>query len=255
MSVISNIFQSRRSRSSTRTGPAQKQELKLTRGGRYFLFASRGAIWRMDLDGGNPVQLTHDGWSVHPASSADSRFVYYVCFRNWSPAIWGKPTLWRVPIEGGESVEVVSDAVSFPEISPYGKKVACAYYPGPNPEYSASPLAVFSTADGRLLHVFDQVSLASDGAAWTPDGNSLIYPVRTWGVDNLWRVPLAGRQASPITNFQIGYLFDYSFSPDFKNIAMVPWPPSNGRRVDQRVPVRKGKFFRAGGGNGFEMSL
>jgi Tol biopolymer transport system component len=202
-------------------GPADKQELTITRDGRYFLFASRGSIWRMDLDGGNPMPLMQGAWNVHPASSADSRFVYFASFRNWSPAIWGKPTLWRVPISGGHADEIISDAVSFPEASPDDKRIACSYYPGPNPEYSASPLALFSAADGHLLHVFDKISVSGARVAWTPDGKALIYPVREHAVDNLWRVPLAGGAASAITNFLSEDLFDYAFSPDFKNVAMA----------------------------------
>jgi serine/threonine protein kinase/sugar lactone lactonase YvrE len=199
-------------------GPADKQELALTRDGRYFLFASRGTIWRMGVDGGYPLQLTRGAWSVHPASSADSRFVYYTSFRNWSPAIWGKPTLWRTPVDGGEPAAVISDAVSFSQISPDGQEIACSYYPGPNPEYSASPLAVFRAMDGHLLRVFDDISAA--GATWTPDGKALIYPVTTNGVDNLWRVPLGLGPVARVTHFQTEDLFAYAFSPDFKSIAM-----------------------------------
>ncbi|MBV8906883.1 MAG: PD40 domain-containing protein [Acidobacteriia bacterium] len=201
-------------------GPADKQELTVTRDGRYFLFASRGTIWRMSVDGRNALQLTRGAWSVHPASSADSRSVYYTSFRNWSPAIWGKPTLWRTPIDGGEPLPVVSDAVSFPQLSPDGQKIACSYYPGPNPEYSASPMAVFRASDGHLLRVFNDISLGGAGAAWTPDGKSLIYPVTTRGVDNLWRAPVTAGAAEPLTHFRTEDLFIYAFSPDFKSLAM-----------------------------------
>lgn len=201
-------------------GPSDKQELTLTRDGQYFLFASRGTIWRMGLDGAHPLQLTRGAWSVHPASSADSRFVYYASFRNWSPAIWGKPTLWRTPIDGGAAVAVTGDAVSFPQISPDGQKIACSYYSGPNPEYSASTLAVFRAVDGHLVRVFNNVSFAGAGAVWTPDGTSLIYPVTTHGVDNLWRMRFASGVAEPVTRFQTEDLFAYAFSPDFKNLAM-----------------------------------
>jgi Tol biopolymer transport system component len=200
-------------------GPAEKQDLTLTRDGRYFLFASRGTIWRMDVDGGSPLQLTRGAWSVHPASSADSRFVYYASFRNWSPAIWGKPTLWRTPIDGGAPAAVIGDAVSFPQISPDGQKIACRYYPGPSPESSASQLAVYRP-DGHLFRVFNNISLAGADAAWTPDSKALIYPVATHGVDNLWQAPLTSGAAAPVTHFQTADLFAYAFSPDFKSIAM-----------------------------------
>jgi hypothetical protein len=114
---------------------------------------------------------------------------------------------------------VIGDAVSFPQISPDGQKIACRYYPGPNPEYSASPLAVFG-ADGHLFRVFNNISPAGAGAAWTPDSKALIYPVATHGVDNLWQAPLRSGVAAPVTHFQTEDLFAYAFSPDFRSIAM-----------------------------------
>ena len=193
----------------------------MTRDGRYVLFSSNGSIWRMDLDGGNPMQLTRGYWDVHPTSSADSRFVVYASFRNWSPAIWGKPTLWRVPIEGGQPSPITEEAASFPKVSPDGSKIACDYYPGPNPEYSASPMAVFDARDGRRLQVFENISLGDSPVAWTPDGRALIYRVRTNKVANLWRQPLAGGPPVPITDFRTDDLFDFAFSPDFKKIALA----------------------------------
>lgn len=201
-------------------GPADKQELTITRDGRYFLFSSRGAIWRMNLDGTNAMQLTHGSWSVHPASAADSRTVFYSSFRNWSPAIWGKPTLWQVPIDGGQPIEITGVAASVPQVSPDGKKIACSSYPGPTPESSASPLAVFSVTGGLQLKVFDSISLGDAPVAWTADGKAVVYRVRTHDVDNLWRQPLAGGPATPVTAFQSDDLFSYAFSPDFKKIAM-----------------------------------
>jgi Tol biopolymer transport system component len=202
-------------------GPSDKQEVALTRDGRYVLFSSGGSIWRMDLAGSNPVQLTHGSWDVHPTSSADSRFVVYASFRNWSPAIWGKPALWRAPIDGGPPAPVTEEAASFPQVSPDGSKIACDYYPGPSPEYSASPLAVFSAVDGHRLQVFENISLGDNPVAWTPDGQALIYKVRTNRVANLWQKPLAGGPPVPITNFRTHDLFDFAFSADFKRVALA----------------------------------
>jgi serine/threonine protein kinase/Tol biopolymer transport system component len=202
------------------TGPSDKQEVALTRDGRYVLFSSGGSIWRMDVDSGNPVQLTHGSWDVHPTSSADSRFVVYASFRNWSPAIWGKPALWRVPIDGGSPAPVTEEAASFPQVSPDGSKIACDYYPGQNPEYSASPMAVFS-ADGHRLQVFENISLGDSPVSWTPDGQALIYRVRTKRVANLWRQPLGGGSPVPMTNFRTDDLFDFAFSADFKRVALA----------------------------------
>jgi Tol biopolymer transport system component len=202
-------------------GPSDKEGLSVTPDGRYLIYSSRAAIWRMDLDGSNPLQLTRRTHDVHPVASPDSRFVFYASFRNWSPAIWGKPTIWRVPIDGGEPLEIVKEATTLPRVSPDGTKVACNYYVGPNPEHSASPLAVFSAADGRPLQVFDKISVGGRPIFWTPDGNALIYPVRAHGVGNLWRQPLAGGLSVPATDFLSGELFSYALSADSKTVAMA----------------------------------
>src|SRR5260370_40888466 len=97
----------------------------------------------MDLDGGNPVQLTHGSWTVHPSSSANSRFVVYASFRNCSPAIRGKPALWRPPIDGGSPAPITEEAAAFLEGAPDGSKIAGNSYPGQTPENSASAAAVF----------------------------------------------------------------------------------------------------------------
>jgi serine/threonine protein kinase/sugar lactone lactonase YvrE len=202
-------------------GPSDKQELAVSRDNRYLLYSSRGRIWRMNPDGGNPVQLTREYWDVHPTSSADSRFVVYTSFRDWSPALWGKPTLWKVPIEGGDPIQVSTRATSLPQVSPDGSKIACNYYPGPNPEYSASPMAVFSVTGGPPLRVFENISLGGTPVFWMPDGKKLIYESRRNGDGNLWRQSLTEDRPIQITSFRTGDLFAYAPSQDFKKVALA----------------------------------
>jgi len=51
--------------------------------GRYIVFSSNRAkagafnIWRMDIDGGNPVQLTHGSGEVQAICSPDGRWLVY----------------------------------------------------------------------------------------------------------------------------------------------------------------------------------
>jgi WD40 repeat protein len=202
-------------------GPSNKQELALTRDGRYILYSSHGTIWRMNPDGGNPLQLTKDFWDVHPTSSADSHFVLYTSFRNWSPAVWGKPTIWKVPIGGGEPVEVVDRATSLASVSPDGSEVACDYYSGPNPEYSPSSMAIFSMAGGSPREVFSGTPLGGSPVFWAPDGKALLYGVRQHRIGNLWQQPLPGGKPVEVTGFVSGDVFAYAFSKDFRRVALA----------------------------------
>jgi Tol biopolymer transport system component len=78
-------------------------------------------IWRIDIDGGNPKQLTFDKKSFQPQISPDSRFVYY---KSWASAVG---ELHRISIDGGESVTLTDKETSWPKISPDGKYIAALY--------------------------------------------------------------------------------------------------------------------------------
>jgi Tol biopolymer transport system component len=77
-----------------------------SRDGKAIYFASkRGSeafqIWRMPLQGeGTPVQLTKNG-GISPVESSDGRYLYYAKFEQGG--------VWRMPLEGGEEKQVLSD--------------------------------------------------------------------------------------------------------------------------------------------------
>lgn len=130
-------------------GGDDKAEVDVAQDGRYILYQSNGKIWRVNLDGSNPRQLTHGAWDVHPCASADGRSVVYASFADWSPVIGGKPTLWRVSMDGGEPVQVTSQAASLPRVSPDGKLIACLYFSKVDPRYSSFKIAVIPFDSGQ----------------------------------------------------------------------------------------------------------
>jgi hypothetical protein len=80
-------------------------------------------IWGVDADGNNLEQLTNsplDHWG-RPDFSPDGTWVVYAK----SDAEKG---IWRVPIDGGESVRIIEANVGyFPVVSPNGKMIAYSY--------------------------------------------------------------------------------------------------------------------------------
>ena len=62
-------------------------------------------IWKMPLDGGEPVQLTRRG-GAEALESPDGRVIYYTKVPEVGPG------LWSVPVDGGEE-ERVLESVRF----------------------------------------------------------------------------------------------------------------------------------------------
>ena len=58
-------------------------------------------------------------------------------------------------------------------------------------------------------------------AAWAPDSRSFIYSQGRAGVGNLFRQPLAGGPAAPLTQFTSEQVFTFALSPDQKQLAVV----------------------------------
>ena len=73
----------------------------------------------MNLNGGELKQLTDKGGESFPVITPDNASVIY------SLRIEGHPALWKVSIEGGESVQLTKQQTNWSAISPDGKFIAC----------------------------------------------------------------------------------------------------------------------------------
>jgi hypothetical protein len=138
-----------------------------------------------------------------PVCSPDGKWVY---FRDWF-----SQQIKRVPIDGG-TTEVVP-GTKIPEavldstpvaISPEGKWLAFLIHVEPEGNETAHQTKIVLLALDEALSVPgkgspDQSSgkrivrpdqRISGPVVFTPDGKSLVYPIREAGVDNLWMQPL-----------------------------------------------------------------
>jgi serine/threonine protein kinase/WD40 repeat protein len=160
-------------------------------------------IWRVNADGTDPKQLTSERDLRAPVCSPDGKWVY---FRDWF-----SQQIKRVPIDGG-TTEVVP-GTKIPEavldstpvaISPEGKWLAFLIHVEPEGNETAHQTKIVLLALDEALSVPgkgspDQSSgkrivrpdqRISGPVVFTPDGKSLVYPIREAGVDNLWMQPL-----------------------------------------------------------------
>jgi Tol biopolymer transport system component len=164
--------------------------------GHYIVFRSDrtgiGSLWRMNIDGSDPFQLTSKR-DDNPSFSPDGKEVYYTSFS-------GTESVFKVSIEGGEPIRVTDAARNFQltSLSPDGKFLVGRYSPGPNQK---DTMAVLPSAGGAPFKQFD-LPVFGVRFRWLPDGRSIAYRLMT--ADNTWNIfsqPITGGPAKRITSF------------------------------------------------------
>ncbi len=186
--------------------------LTVTQDGRYVLFHSdRNStidIWRTDIDGTNPLQLTFGGKAFHPAPSPDGKWVYY------RSTLYGSGRLCRVPIDGGEP-EILNDKeTAWISFSPDGKYYAASY------GTDTRRLAIFSTETNLVVKQFDlpKTGTLYMGSRWTPDSLSVAYRDANQGY---WLHPIGGGEPVRMEGLPNEKLYNFSWSKDGKRFAFV----------------------------------
>jgi Tol biopolymer transport system component len=162
----------------------------------------------------HPTPLTHGPLDVHPDLAPDGRSVVYASFADWSPAIGGEPTLWRVPIDGGTAKQIATHPASYPRVSPDGKRVGFVYFPGKDPRFSATHLAVMGLEGEEGFRIFEASPSDETFLTWSPDGQGLDFIISRGGVGNIWRQQLSGKPAAQVTNFAADELYAFAWSRD-----------------------------------------
>jgi Tol biopolymer transport system component len=183
--------------------------------GRYIVFVSdrnggKHNIWRMNIDGSNPKQITNTNFGRNPAITPDGLWIVYVSYGSKSP------TLWRVPIEGGQPVQLNDKFSVSPAVSPDGKFIAC-YYWNETPD-SQLRIAIIPFEGGAPVN---QLNIPASFVRWTPDGRSLVYVDNRGGVSNLWLQPIDGGKPTQLTDFKTEQIFGFNWSHDGRQLAVA----------------------------------
>lgn len=162
-------------------------------------------VWRIDLDGSNPKQLTLNG-GVDPSVTPDGQTVFYQ---------YGG-SIWKIGIDGGEPVRMAVKASRAVEVSPDGKLFACFYRPEAGGKLK---LAVFSIDGGEPLHQFEAAAdLLYPKLRWTPDGTALVYAFYN---STAWKQPLSGGPAQKFLEVPGETISALAWSKDGRRFAMA----------------------------------
>ena len=180
--------------------------------GRYVVFSSdrSGALclWRIDIDGSNPKQLTSQT-SLNPSFAPDSRTIVYISQANIT-------TLSTVSIDGGETRQLTKNLSTFPVFSPDGTRIACRYSEDRNSPYGIS---IIPATGGPPIKAFPEPSGFTLPIRWTPDGKAILYGITRRGVTNLWMQPVDGGAPKQLTNFTSDRIHTFEVSRDGKQLV------------------------------------
>ncbi|MEO8125653.1 MAG: protein kinase [Bryobacteraceae bacterium] len=213
-------------------GESSRDEVAISRDGRHLSYQSDGRIWSMNSDGSRDRQLTNGPLDTHPTFSADGNWILYTSFAGWSPGIGGQPSLWRIPVNGGNPQQLTRDANSMADVSPDGKWIAAAYYRYDHPQQSAA-VAIYPFSGGRAVTVIERPAGADSSVFWSADGNAVEYVVSTRGVGNIWRQNIHGGSPAPVTDFRTDGLFFFNPSADRNTLVLA-----RGKDVNDLVLIR-----------------
>jgi TolB protein len=191
----------------------------VTPDGRYVVYGlwqdGKRNLWRMNLDGSNPVKLTSGTTDSFPTVSPDSRQVFYTVYE--AP----NPTLWKVSIDGGTPVRVTDHVATVASVSPDGKFIAYTYPESRDPLAPPNRIAVMPIEGGPITHTF-QINASGTVATviqWAPDNKSVLYSVNSNNVSNIWAQPLDGGAPKQVTNFKDLLITAFSWSHDGKQLV------------------------------------
>ena len=202
--------------------------------GRYVVFRSnrpagdtKVGLWRMDIDGGNVLQLATRA-EYRLDISPDGRWVLY---DFWS-ATDKQMSLWKVSIDGGEPVRV-TDNSSVPSYSPDGQWIGCYVL-----DRDAKPpkwrYAVLPASGESPVRLFDFTGFQFQFVQWTPDSRYLSHIGSPPDPSNIWLQPVEGGPPRQLTNFKSDYIYRHDWSNDGKWLTLA-----RGRVVTDVVLMRE----------------
>jgi len=169
------------------------------------------AIWKMDIDGGNPLQVTREGFELSPKITPDGKNIIF--------QTWMRQGIFEIPLAGGEPTQLIPNAAFQPSVSPDGKLLAVSKTDRPPNMY----VDILPLAGGPSIRQFDLpvLSMSSFPISWTRDSKGLIFIDSRDGIGNLWLQPVAGGKPKQMTNFTSDRIYSFDWSPALDQFVMA----------------------------------
>ena len=120
--------------------------------------------------------------------------------------------LKKVSSQGGPEINLTDYNADFPSVSPDGKWIACSHNEEPNQRPGLAIVPIAGGPPEKVLELPETVSLPP--LAWTQDSRAVTFVNNINGVGNVWRQPVGGGPATPVTHFTSGRIFNFQWSRD-----------------------------------------
>jgi Tol biopolymer transport system component/DNA-binding winged helix-turn-helix (wHTH) protein len=143
-----------------------------------YFYSDRGGgpfqLWKIQLNGGLPVQVTRNG-GVFGTESADGRFLYY--------SKLGVPGIWKMPLQGGEETLVLDQPYREFTIASGGAFIAWwdwavgrdgIYFLNFGSYYNAT-IEFFDFATHKITPIWTLTKPPGFGLSISADGRSILY--------------------------------------------------------------------------------
>jgi len=165
-----------------------------------------GDIWIVPAEGGQPRNLTsHPATDVFPSFSRDGRWVYFSSTRT------GGPKIWKIPVSGGDAIQVSQDDSLMAIESTDG---AYVYYTAGQNTNNPAPLWRMPVTGGTPIKIADDV-IATAFDVLEP---GIYYLERTGGATRLRYFDFASRKMTTVAENLGNVEFGLGASPDGRSV-------------------------------------
>ena len=188
----------------------------------------QGHLFLVDLEGGEPRDLTPGGRDVPPFSlagpdaydiSPDGQEICFAMAVGDDPATNTNVDLFVVSIEGGKPVPIVTGpaAETSPLYSPDGQSIAFRAQVRPGYESDRYRLMVYSRPTSEVTHLTENFDRWVSEVAWAPDSRRLFFTAEDRGRGPIFRVPATGGGLTSV-GFGDAHHGDIQLTPDGRSI-------------------------------------